>query len=261
VLSQVKELLATGYVEIVLTGVHIGDYGLDLPGGRRLLAELIADILAIPGLERFRLSSIEPRSIGDELIELMAAEDKFARHFHIPLQSGSNEILARMGRRYTIEYFADLVGRIAEAVPDCGIGTDVICGFPGETDTCFQETFERLSELPITYLHPFTYSTRPGSEAETFGDQVPGDVKKRRTRSLKRLMGDKHAAFRQRHVGRIMPVLLETGRRGDTSQVSGWTDNYLRVELGEGDASAGVENVRIVAAADGVLVGERLGAA
>jgi threonylcarbamoyladenosine tRNA methylthiotransferase MtaB len=261
VLSQVKELLATGYVEIVLTGVHIGDYGLDLPGGRRLLAELIADILAIPGLERFRLSSIEPRSIGAELIELMAAEDKFARHFHIPLQSGSNEILARMGRRYTIEHFADLVGRIAEAVPDCGIGTDVICGFPGETDTCFQETFERVSELPITYLHPFTYSTRPGSEAETFGDQVPGDVKKRRTRSLKRLMGDKHAAFGQRHVGRIMPVLLETGRRGDTSQVSGWTDNYLRVELGEGDASAGVENVRIVAAADGVLVGERLGAA
>ena len=261
VFNQVRDLVASGYVEVVLTGVHVGDYGLDLPAGRRLLTDLIAEILALPGLQRFRLSSIEPASVSDELIELMATEASFARHFHIPLQSASNAVLARMKRRYTIEYFTDLVRRIAHRIPDCGIGTDVICGFPGETDECFQETFESLVDLPITYLHPFTYSVRPGSEAEAFGDQVPGEVKKRRTRSLKRLMRDKQRAFRERHVGKVMPVLLETSRCSGRSHVSGWTDNYLRVDLGEGETGVGVEDVRVIAAGDDALIGERMRAA
>ena len=246
VLAQVHELLASGYVEIVLTGVHLGDYGLDLPGNRHMLADLVRDILAIPQLQRFRLSSIEPASITDELIELMAGHDKFARHFHIPLQSASNAVLSRMKRRYTAEQFSQLIGRISGAIPDCGIGTDVICGFPGETDEHFQETFDCLAQLPITYVHPFTYSVRPGSEAQGYGDQIPGDVKKRRTRSLKRLNRDKQQAFRERHVGRTLPVLLETSRRDDRSHLAGWTDNYLRVELGEGEAESGVEDVHIV---------------
>lgn len=258
VLAQVRELVAAGYVEVVLTGVHLGDYGLDLPGKRRMLTDLVADILAIPGLERFRLSSIEPASITDELIALAAGDDKFARHFHIPLQSASNAVLARMNRRYTAEEFIRLIGKIDAAIPGCGIGTDVICGFPGETDAHFQETFDCLAGLPITHLHPFTYSVRPGSEAEAWGDQVPGDVKKRRTRSLKRLMRDKQQAFRERHVGKVLPVLLESSRRGERSHVSGWTDNYLRVDLGEGEAAGGIEDVHIVSLQGEQLHGRRI---
>ena len=258
VLAQVRELLASGYAEIVLTGVHLGDYGLDLPPNRRLLADLVREILAIPELQRFRLSSIEPASITDELIELMAGHDKFARHFHIPLQSASDTVLSRMRRRYTAAQFSSLIGRISQAIPDCGIGTDIICGFPGETDEDFQETFDCLARLPITYVHPFSYSARPGSEAENFGDQVPGEVKKRRTRALKRLLKDKQQAFHERHLGKTMPVLMETSRRGDRSHLAGWTDNYLRVDLGEGEAERAIEHVHVFASREGQLLGRRL---
>ena len=196
--------------------------------------------------------------ITDELISLMAENEKFARHFHIPLQSASNAVLARMKRGYTAERFARIVERIASDIPDCGIGTDVICGFPGETDAHFRETFDCLAELPITHLHAFTYSVRPGSEAERYGDHIPGDVKKRRTRALKRMMREKGHAFRERHVGRILPVLLETSRHGDRTRLAGWTDNYLRVELGAGERGSGIEDVRITAVRGEQLVGERV---
>jgi threonylcarbamoyladenosine tRNA methylthiotransferase MtaB len=258
VLSQVRELVAAGYVEIVLTGVHLGDYGLDLPGNRRMLTDTVRDILAVPGLERFRLSSIEPASITDELIELAAGHEKFARHFHIPLQSASDAVLSKMKRRYTADQFSRLIEKISRAIPDCGIGTDVICGFPGESDEHFQETFDRLAALPITHLHAFTYSVRPGSEAESYGDQIPGDVKKRRTRALKRMMRDKQQAFRERHVGRTVQVLLESSRRGRQTRLAGWTDNYLRVELGDGEAEGGVEDVRIESLRGDHLFGERV---
>lgn len=262
VLAQVRELVAAGYVEVVLTGVHLGDYGLDLPGSRRMLADTVRDILAVPGLERFRLSSIEPASITDELIELAAENDNFARHFHIPLQSASDAVLSKMKRRYTADQFSRLIEKISHKIPDCGIGTDVICGFPGESDEHFQETFDRLAALPITHLHAFTYSVRPGSEAESYGDQIPGDVKKRRTRALKRMMRDKQQAFRERHVGRTVPVLLETSRHGQHTRLAGWTDNYLRVELGEGEAKdvvgGGVEDVRIESLRGDQLIGKRV---
>lgn len=260
VLRQVRGLVASGYVEIVVTGVHVGDYGLDLDQGRRMLADLIGEILEVPGLERFRLSSIEPSSVTDELIDLMASEEKFARHFHIPFQSGSNHVLERMNRRYTVEAFAETIGRIAERVPACGIGADVICGFPGETEADFQQTFDRLVELPITYLHPFTYSVRPGSAAEAFGDGVPADVKKRRTQSLKRLTRDKNRQFRQRHLGETAGVLLESACKGDGERASGLTDNYLRVEV-PGKPGGRVERVRITGLSEDGLVGERLDAA
>lgn len=260
VLAQVRELVVAGYVEIVLTGVHVGDYGLDLAEGKRLLAPLIRRILEVPGLERFRLSSIEPSTVTEELIDLMAREQKFARHFHIPFQSGSNEILVRMNRRYTVESFADTIARIAERVPGCGIGADVICGFPGETEEHFQQTFDRLVELPISYLHPFTYSVRPGSAAEAFDDQVPADVKKRRTQSLKRLTRDKNLEFRQQHVGQTVSVLLESARSEQSERASGLTDNYLRVEV-PGKPGQRVERVKITGLSEDGLVGERWAAA
>ena len=222
-----------------------------------MLPDLIEDILKIDGVERFRLSSIEPASLGDEVIALMADSPKFARHFHIPFQSGSDAVLGRMKRRYRAAEFADLVTRIGERIPDCGIGVDVICGFPGETDDDFLRTFEHVEGLPITYVHAFTYSTRPGSEAEHFTGQVPAEVRKRRTRALKRLSADKQRRFAERHVGRVVDVLLEPSRRGGTARIGGWTDNYLRVDLGEGRADARMEPVAITGLDEGGLFGVR----
>ena len=255
VLDQVRQLTRAGYVEVVLTGVHIGDYGIDLPERRRMLSELIENILEIEGVERFRLSSIEPASVSDEVVTLMAESPKFARHFHIPFQSGSDAVLARMKRRYRAGEFADLVTRISERVPGCGIGTDVICGFPGETDEDFLRTFEYVETLPITYVHAFTYSPRPGSEAEHYTAQVPADVRKRRTRALKRLSGEKNRHFALRHIGQVVDVLLESTRRGGAARVGGWTDNYLRVDLGEGEAEARVEQIEITGLSDNGLTG------
>ena len=279
VLEQVRRLVDGGYPEIVVTGVHAGDYGLDLggldlgglggldpglgtgadvpgrgAGRRRPLVDLIERILAVPGLERFRLSSIEPASVDDDLVSLMAGEARFARHFHIPMQSANDEVLSRMRRRYTAAGFRRLVEGIAERVPDCGIGTDVICGFPGETDAAFEDTFDALAELPVTYVHPFTYSPRPGSESAAWKDDVPSEVKKRRVGALKRLSRDKGRMFRERHVGRVAGVLPE-GPDG-----LGWTDNYIRVELTgsgpapDGPGAPGVVEVRLAElTADGML--------
>ena len=258
VVDQVEALVAGGYLEIVLTGVHIGDYGLDLPEGRRMLAELIERLLAVPGLERFRLSSIEPSSIGDELIELMAAHPRFARHLHIPFQSGSDAVLARMRRRYRAETFAELVERIVEQVPGCAIGADVICGFPGESDADFQQTFDCLERLPVTHLHAFAYSPRPGSEAQDLGDPVRGDEKKRRVRALKRLVREKHRRFREAHVGEIVTIVPEPERRGGEQRVAGWTGDYLRVDAGPGDVpERGLLQIRVTGLSDDGLVGER----
>lgn len=257
VLDQVRQLTGAGYVEVVLTGVHIGDYGLDLSERRSMLPELIGSILEIEEVKRFRLSSIEPASVSDEIITLMTESSKFARHFHIPFQSGSDAVLARMKRRYRAGEFADLVTRISERVPDCGIGADVICGFPGESDEDFLRTFEYVERLPITYLHAFTYSPRPGSEAQHFTGQVPPEIGKRRTRALKRLSAEKHHRFAQRHIGRIVDVLLEPARRGGATRVGGWTDNYLRVDLGEGEADARLEPIVVTGLGDNGLVGVR----
>jgi len=255
VLAQVRELVRGGHTEIVLTGVDLGDYGMDRGERRRTLPELVRRILAIAGVERLRLSSIEPSTVTTELIELMAGEARFARHFHIPFQSGSNAVLERMNRGYTIEAFAELVQRIEARIPGVGIGTDVICGFPGESEADFQQTFERLVELPISYVHPFTYSVRPGSPAEGYGDPVPGDVKKRRTGSLKRLSRDKNRAFRETQLGKTLDVLLEE-EGGEPGVLRGWSDNYLRVEVAGTGSVPRMEGVRITALTEAGLRGE-----
>lgn len=256
VLEQVRELVKGGYTEIVATGVHIGEFGKDLDEARPLLAELMADILELPGLDRFRLSSIQPNTVSDEIIELMATHPKFARHFHLPMQSGSEDMLVRMKRSYTRQEYCDLIHGIAERIPDCGIGTDVISGFPGETDDHFQETFDAIEELPLTYLHPFTYSERPGSAAAAFTDQVPVDVRKRRTRALKKLSSDKNLAFRRRHVGRDSVIFVEEMRRDGEPHLGGLTDNYLRVDLGPGTTDRTLMDVRLTDITDGGMVGE-----
>ncbi len=260
VLAQVCDLVRAGYGEIVLTGVHIGDFGLDLPPARRLLPDLLRGILALPGLDRVRLSSIEPSTLTPDILDLLASEPKFARHLHVPLQSGSAAILARMERRYTISEFSDLLSGVAARVPDCGIGTDVICGFPGETDEHFQATFDRLVELPVSYVHAFTYSERPGSRAATFADAVPPEIRKRRTSSLRRLSAEKNRAFRERHVGCEVEVFVEGMRREGEEWLAGLTGNYIRVDLGPGRVDKPLVRARLVALAEDGMIGERIAA-
>jgi threonylcarbamoyladenosine tRNA methylthiotransferase MtaB len=260
VVAQVRHLVRAGYGEIVLTGVHVGDYGLDLEERRRLLPGLIRDVLRVEDLARFRLSSIEPSTVTPELVDLLAGEEKFARHLHLPLQSGSPAILSRMNRRYTVGEFVDLLERIVARVPDCGLGTDVICGFPGETDERFRETFDRLEQLPITYLHAFTYSERPGSAALALDGAVPGDVRKRRTSALRRLSAEKSLAFRRSQVGREAQVFVEGMRKADTEWLSGLTGNYIRADLGPGRAERPLVRARLTAVTDDGMVGERIDA-
>ena len=209
-----------------------------------MLPALIESILEIEEVRRFRLSSIEPASVSDEIITLMAESPKFARHFHIPFQSGSDSVLARMKRRYRAGEFADLVARISERIPGCGIGADVICGFPGETDDDFLRTFESVEMLPITYLHVFTYSSRPriGSGALR-GPGIRTRSGSGAPRALKRLAAEKQRRFAQRHVGRIMEVLLEPARRGGYPLASAaWTRQLPPGRpRGEGEAEARLE--------------------
>ncbi len=243
VIEQVGVLVAGGYPEVVISGVHVGDYGLDLKDSAWDLPRLLRALLAVPGLERLRLSSIEPASINHELIDLMASDRRFARHFHIPLQSGSDSVLERMGRCYRAADFSELVERIAATIPDCGIGSDLICGFPGETEDDFEQTLERLRATPLSYLHAFPYSIRPGSPAEAFGDQVPGDIKKQRVRMAKRLVSEKNERFRRAQVGQRLRVLFEQVKGKGPS--AGWSDNYLRVELPGETGITGMKEVEI----------------
>jgi len=244
VVAQVQVLLEGGVREIVLTGVHLGDYGLDL-AGRRLLPELLQEIVELPGLKRVRLSSIEPSTVTPELLDLAARDRRIARHFHIPMQSGSEDVLRAMQRRCPAAQFAELAREIDRRIPHCAIGTDVLCGFPAETEEQFQVTFDLLQDLPLTYLHAFSYSVRPGSGAEHWGDPVPGDVKKRRAGALRRLSDDQNRKFHESQIGEIVEVLLENTRRNEAPFLAGHTDNYLKVEIGPGERSAPLVRARI----------------
>jgi len=257
VIEQISQLVDNGHREIVLAGVHLGEYGLDLGQGPEALPALIEKILAIPGLIRFRLSSIGLGAISDAIIQLMATEEKFARYFHIPLQSASDEILVRMNRGYLVAQFEELLHKITDTIPDCGIGTDIICGFPGESEALFNETVKRISTLPLSYLHPFPYSVRPGSTAESFADQVPGEHRKSRTRILKQVSREKNWAFQHRHLGRLMPVLVEDARKSGegTPTYLGWTDNYLRVTVSGARTGSGLQTVQISAIGEEGLIG------
>jgi threonylcarbamoyladenosine tRNA methylthiotransferase MtaB len=244
VVRQAESLAREGVREIVLTGVHLGDYGVDL-GGRRLLVELLGALVDVPGLARVRLSSIEPASVTPELLDLLEHDRRLARHVHFPMQSGSDAILTAMRRRYSAGAFADLVREIAARIPCCGIGTDVIAGFPGEGDAEFQETFDLLAELPITYLHAFSYSVRPGSGAEPWGDPVPGDAKRRRTAALRTLSDAKHRRFREALVGETVTVLLEDVRKDGVPWLAGRTDHYVKVEMGQGQRTTPILDATI----------------
>ena len=247
VLGQAEDLVQQGFREIILTGVNVGDYG--RKGGVHLL-DLLHALSGVSRLSRLRISSIEPNLLTDEIIRFVADHRVMCKHFHIPLQSGSDGVLHAMRRRYTTAQYASLVRRVREQMPDCGIGVDVIVGFPGETDEQFEETYRFLNELPVSYLHVFTYSERPNTPAATYANAVPPVKRSKRNEMLRLLSVKKREAFYRTMVGRKVIVLTETEVEGDRR--FGFTDNYVRVAV----PSNGVEdNVLLEALVEDVECG------
>lgn len=230
VLENARKIADQGVKEIVLTGVNIGDYGKGEFGNKRhehTFLDLVQALDEVDGVERIRISSIEPNLLKDETIEFVAQSKRFVPHFHIPLQSGSNKMLKRMKRRYLKELYADRVSKIKSLMPHCAIGVDVITGFPGETEEDFLETYRFINELPVSYLHVFTYSQRPNTEADAMPDQVPYAVRKKRAKMLRVLSAKKRRAFYEEQLGQDAEVLFEDNFK--EGYIQGYTRNYVRV--------------------------------
>lgn len=229
VVKNVMELADKGVKEVVLTGVNLGDFGKGAEGDKRnerSFFELIQELDELP-VERFRISSIEPNLLSNDIIDFVANSDKFMPHFHIPLQSGSNKILGLMRRRYKRELYHEKVERIKTLMPHCAIGVDVIVGFPGELQDDFRETYDFLHALDISYLHVFTYSERDNTKALEINPVVPVSVRQERNKSLRNLSFMKMQYFSQRHSGQTRKVLFEG--HDSNGMMEGYTDNYIKV--------------------------------
>ena len=227
VVRQAHEIASKGVKEIVLTGVNLGDFGI-IEGERTSnFYELCQALDQVEGIKRYRISSIEPNLLTKEIIELVSNSQKFMPHFHIPLQSGSNKILGLMRRRYKRELYQERIEMIKTLMPDCGIGVDVIVGFPSETDEDFQETFEFLHALDVSYLHVFTYSERANTKALEIKEVVPINIRNERNKILRNLSYQKMQYFRNQQLGSTRAVLFEQQEKN--GMLEGYTDNYIRV--------------------------------
>lgn len=231
VLQNVAELSQTGAKEIVLTGINLGDFGKGTNGGKKReesFFELVQQLDETEGIDRYRISSIEPNLLSNEIIEFVAGSKRFMPHFHIPLQSGSNEVLGGMRRRYRKELYADRIAHIKELMPHCCIGVDVIVGFPGETEELFQETFEFLHQLDVSYFHVFTYSERANTLAIDMEGAVPMNIRHERNKILRNLSYQKMQYFTQQQVGAKRKVLFESASKN--GMMEGFTDNYIKIK-------------------------------
>ena len=233
VLAQVEVFVEEGYQELVVTGINVGKYGLDLTEGEDIYSLLETLCRRFPE-RRIRLSSVEPAEVNERLLDLMTGFANFMPHLHIPLQSGDNGVLARMQRKYTTETFAEVVKRVRTALPHAAIGCDILAGFPGEDEQAAENSFSFLAQLPITYLHIFPYSLRPGTLAAKFADQVSGPVKDARVARLRELDVQKKVVFYQQHCGTEQRVLLEGGDE-QAGLFKGFSENYIPVRC-KGDA-------------------------
>ena len=233
-----QEVAATDAREIVLTGVNIGDFG---KGTTETFFDLIQELDQLEGISRIRISSIEPNLLTDEMIEFCAASQKFMPHFHVPLQSGSDKILGAMRRRYKRTLYENCVAKIKQCIPDACIGVDVIVGFPGETDDDFLDTYNFLNELDISYLHVFTYSERPNTDALEIGAVVSKGDRAYRSKMLHILSDKKRRFFHEQFIGQERPVLFESVKNG---KIMGHTDNYIQVQVnGEIDFINTINNI------------------
>ncbi len=231
VLQNAKEISTQNIKEIVLTGVNIGDYGKGEFGNKKhehTFLDLVTELDKVEGIERLRISSIEPNLLKNETIDLVSKSRAFVPHFHIPLQSGSNEILKKMKRRYMRELYVDRVSKIKEVMPQACIGVDVIVGFPGETDDHFFETYNFLNTLDISYLHVFTYSERDNTEAAEMDGVVPMNIRNKRSKMLRGLSVKLRRAFYESQLGTTRTVLFENENK--EGYINGFTENYVKVK-------------------------------
>lgn len=228
IVQQAKKIAQTDVKEVVLTGVNIGDFGIQNGRRKERFADLVYALDKVEGIERFRISSIEPNLLSDEIIEFVAQSERFVPHFHIPLQSGSDTILQKMKRRYLSELYQSRVEKIKSVMPHCCIGVDVIVGFPGETEEEFLKTYQFLSELDISYLHVFTYSERPNTLAIDMQNPVPQSERNKRSKMLRSLSEKKRRHFYEENIGKSFDVLFEEDVKDGIMQ--GFTENYVRVE-------------------------------
>lgn len=251
--AEVMLLAEKGYREIVLTGIHLGNYGVDLRDGTRL-STLVERLLAIPGISRIRLGSIESVEVSDELIRILQTERRVCRHLHLPIQSGSDAVLARMHRHYRLAEFKKLISTLREKIPGLALTTDLIVGFPGETEALFEETLETLRELKFSGIHVFPYSPRTGTPAASYPDQVSPAVKKERVHRVEEMETEIATAYRRTFLGKSVRVLAEELRDGRWEGVS---DEYIRVSFtGEGIEKGGLYEVRVTGLTEEGMEGE-----
>ena len=261
ILKNAKEISDKEIKEIVLTGVNIGDYGKGEFGNKKhqhTFLDLVKALDDVKGISRLRISSIEPNLLKNETIDFVSNSKSFVPHFHIPLQSGSDELLKKMKRRYQTKLYKDRIISIKDKMPDCCIGVDVIVGFPGETEELFQETYNLLNELDVSYLHVFTYSERANTEAATMKDVVDKNVKHQRSKMLRILSAKKKRAFYEKNIGTTRTVLFEYDNKD--GYIQGFTENYVKVKV---DYDPGLRNQSIKVklndfAEDGIIYGEIL---
>lgn len=229
VLEQAHKLIASGFNEIVLTGIHTGGYGEDLDNYR--LADLLRELDQLEGLSRIRISSIEASQIDNDLIDVLKHSDKMCRHLHIPLQAGDDQVLKRMRRKYTVAEYRDKIEQLHKIMPDVAITTDVIVGFPGETDEQFTNTYQLIEELNMYQLHVFPYSQRTGTPAARMDEQVPEGIKNQRVEQLLALSKQLEQNYAQQFVGQVVEVIPERPLKTDRESglFSGYSDNYLHV--------------------------------
>ncbi|MEK3731197.1 MULTISPECIES: tRNA (N(6)-L-threonylcarbamoyladenosine(37)-C(2))-methylthiotransferase MtaB [Paenibacillus] len=255
ILKQANQLVEAGYKEIVLTGIHTGGYGDDMEDYK--LSDLLWDLDRVDGLERIRISSIEASQIDEKMLDVLNRSSKMCRHLHIPLQAGDDTVLKRMRRKYTTEEFYNKMGLIRQAMPDVGITTDVIVGFPGETDEMFRNGYNLMKEIQFSEMHVFPYSKRTGTPAARMEDQVDEEVKNARVHELIDLSEQLQLAYAKRFVGQVLEVIPEREYKGGSGKMQGYSDNYLQLVFnGSSDLEGQMCRVKVTKAGVNECEGE-----
>lgn len=250
--DQTRKIASAGFKEVVLSGVNVGDFGSRDSGS---LLELLKALEQVDGVERFRISSIEPNLLTGDIVKFVADSPRYCKHFHVPMQSGADEVLRKMRRRYNTAQYRDTVNLIRQYMPDAGIGADVIVGFPGETNEVFEKSMSFIESLPVSYLHVFSYSERQGTASSQMGGNIDPRVKRKRSELLRMISTKKRYEFNRRFVGKVMKVLVEEEVKN--GKLYGFTSNYVRVEMNANPIRLNeISDVLITGVSDNTAIGQ-----
>lgn len=258
IISQVDNLVRNDYKELIFTGIHLGQWGLELKP-KNNLTYLLKQVESSTLLERYRVGSLDPTEFSSDLIEFIFSSSRICNHFHISLQSATNKTLKNMNRTYSIEDYSNLVKLLSKNIPDLAIGSDVIVGFPGETDNDFEETYTNLARLPITYLHVFPYSIRKGTKAALLDNQIDNSIKKLRAEKLKKLAKNKKDEFIQSLIGSEQQTLIEINRDKESGKLKGLTSNYLNVLIdGNDNLMNNILPIKLIDIKNNIIIGKTI---